>query len=47
MLLENQEAAARERIHQAILDGAAQFKRGDDYTSTWPALMVSATRPVS
>lgn len=47
MLLENQEAAARENIHQAILDGAAQFKRGDHYICMWPALMVSATKPAS
>jgi SAM-dependent methyltransferase len=47
MLLEHQEAAARDRIHQAILDGATQFKGNDGYECIWPAILVSAQKPLT
>jgi len=45
MLLDNQESAAREKIFQAIVAGAAQFKQDNGYLCTWPAVMASAQKP--
>jgi ubiquinone/menaquinone biosynthesis C-methylase UbiE len=46
MLLEKQTPDALARIHQAILDGARQFKRGDSYHLEWPAVMAKARKPL-
>jgi ubiquinone/menaquinone biosynthesis C-methylase UbiE len=45
MLLEYQTHSARERIHRAIVDGAAQFARGDGYTLNLPAILSAARKP--
>jgi SAM-dependent methyltransferase len=44
MLLEHQAPEARERIHRAILDGAAQFARDGAYTLAFPAVMAAARK---
>ncbi|MEZ4863680.1 MAG: methyltransferase domain-containing protein [Caldilineaceae bacterium] len=45
MLLDYQEAVDREKIHQAILDGAEQFKQDDGYICNWPAVMAAGLKP--
>lgn len=45
MLMEGQEAGARERIDVAIVEAAAAFKVEDGYEIGWPAVVVSATKP--
>jgi SAM-dependent methyltransferase len=45
MLLERQAPEARERIHRAILDGAAQFARDGEYTLAFPAVIAAARKP--
>lgn len=46
MLLEMQASDALERIHQAILDGALQFKRGEVLRVAFPAVMAVARKPL-
>jgi hypothetical protein len=41
MLLGHQAPEARERIHRAILDGAAQFAKDGTYTLAFPAVMAA------
>jgi len=45
MLLELQTAEARAKIHHAIVERAAQFKKGGGFELAWPAVMVSARKP--
>lgn len=45
MVLDRQTPEARARIHAAIADGAAEFRRGDGYEVAWPAVLVSGRRP--
>lgn len=45
MLLERQTAKARERIHQAIVDGAARFRQDGGYAMAFPAVLVAAHKP--
>jgi hypothetical protein len=46
MLLEMQATAALERVHQAILDGALQFKREEVFRVAFPAVMAVARKPL-
>lgn len=45
LVLDRQTPEARARIHDAILDGAAGFRRGDGYEVAWPAVLVTGARP--
>jgi SAM-dependent methyltransferase len=45
LLLEHQTPDARERIHAAVIDGAAQFKRDGTYTLAFPAVLSAARKP--
>jgi ubiquinone/menaquinone biosynthesis C-methylase UbiE len=45
MVLDRQTAAARARIHDAILAGASAFDRGGRYEVAWPAVLISGMRP--
>jgi ubiquinone/menaquinone biosynthesis C-methylase UbiE len=45
MVLDRQTPETRRRIHDAILDGAAAFRRGDGYEVAWPAVLVAGVRP--
>jgi SAM-dependent methyltransferase len=45
MVLDRQTEAARARIHTAILDGAAAFRRGGGYEVAWPAVLASGRKP--
>jgi hypothetical protein len=45
MMLECQAEAAREKIHQAIVEGAAAHRTGDVFELRWPAVMASAAKP--
>jgi SAM-dependent methyltransferase len=47
MLLDAQTESARERIHQAIVDGAAGYVRDGRIEIAMPAVLASATRPRS
>jgi ubiquinone/menaquinone biosynthesis C-methylase UbiE len=44
LMFERQSAQARERIHQAIVEGAEQYRDGDTLTLGFPATLVTATR---
>jgi SAM-dependent methyltransferase len=44
MVLEAQTAEARERIHEAILTGAAKYRVGDGIAMALPAVMATATK---
>jgi len=44
MLLEAQAANAREKIHAAIIEGAARFKTGDVFEMAWPAVLACAAK---
>ena len=46
MLLELQEPAALKKINKTILEGAAQFKKGDKFQIAWPAVMASGMKPL-
>ena len=46
MLLEMQATDALERIHQAVLDGVLQFKRGDAFRVAFPAVMAVGRKPL-
>ncbi len=45
MLMELQAADALERIHAAILEGAARFRRADAFRIGFPAVMAVGTKP--
>jgi SAM-dependent methyltransferase len=45
LVLDRQTEAARTRIHEAILDGAAAFDRDGSHEVAWPAVLVSGMRP--
>lgn len=45
MVLDRQTDAARARIHDAILDGAKAFRRGDGYEVAWPAILAAGRKP--
>jgi SAM-dependent methyltransferase len=45
LLVEHQTPDARERIHAAIIDGAAQFRRDGAYTMAFPAVLSAARKP--
>ncbi len=45
MLLERQTPEARERIHQAIIEGAARFRQDGGYAMNFPAVLVAARKP--
>lgn len=47
LLLEHQEPEAREKIHNAIREGAQGFLRDGVYEIGWPAVMVSARKPAT
>jgi ubiquinone/menaquinone biosynthesis C-methylase UbiE len=44
MVLDRQTQAARERIYDAILDGAAGFKRAGGYEVAWPAILAAGRK---
>jgi hypothetical protein len=44
MLLEAQTAEARERIHEAILAGAAKYRTAEGIAIAIPAVMATATK---
>lgn len=44
MILESQTVDARENIHQAVIDGAEQFRRGGSLQIHFPATLVTATK---
>ncbi|KPJ95418.1 MAG: hypothetical protein AMJ53_02810 [Gammaproteobacteria bacterium SG8_11] len=46
MVLEKQTPEALEKIHQSILDGAQQLKRGESYQLDWPAVMAIGRKPL-
>jgi ubiquinone/menaquinone biosynthesis C-methylase UbiE len=46
MLLELQTAEAREKIYQAIVENAEQFRKGGAFAMAWPAVMASASKPI-
>ena len=45
MILERQTAEARERIHEAIVEGAERYRAGTEIAIAIPAFMVTATKP--
>lgn len=45
MVLERQTPDARERIHQAISEGAERFASGGAYEIAWPAVLAVARKP--
>lgn len=45
LLLERQMADVRERIHQAIIQKAEEFKSGDTYRIGWSAVLAIARKP--
>ena len=46
LVLEEQTPEALAKIHQSILDGAKQLKRGESYELQWPAVMAMARKPL-
>ena len=44
LMLERQTPDALQRIHQAVLDGARRFQRGDAFRFAFPALLAAATK---
>ena len=45
MVLDRQTEAARQRIYDAILDGADGFKRAGGYEVAWPAILAAGRKP--
>ncbi len=45
MMLEHQTADARERIHQAVIEGAGKFRQYGGYAMAVPAVLVAARKP--
>jgi len=45
VLLERQAPKLRDRIHQAIIDKAEEFRSGDTYQIGWSALLVTSCKP--
>lgn len=44
-LLERQAPVLRERIHQAIIDKAEEFKSGETYQIRWSVALVTSCKP--
>jgi ubiquinone/menaquinone biosynthesis C-methylase UbiE len=44
LMLEYQTAEARERIHRAIVEGAERYRKGEDHTFAFPAVLVAGRK---